>query len=160
MTEQEIIERLKANKEMGTIYFLLPEPVKDYLLKHKEEKDRFLVFDQAFKEWKLNKDGISCLDTFLYALSDFKPHWEEFVVEDGGFFLAEGSNYLWWQWCRFLEKNDDKYNAFGGWLHPDDDDWCMTPMCYIDNQLCTYCNRDKTTKPAIPIKIRFWRFKE
>lgn len=96
----------------------------------------------------------------LREVKVFEPHWEEFNIEDGGFFLAEGSNYLWWQWCRFLDMNGEKYNAFGGWLHPDDDDWCMIPMCYIDNQLCTYCDRDKTTKPAIPIKIRFWRYQE
>ena len=96
----------------------------------------------------------------LREVQVYEPHWEEFDVIDGYFTSQElEADYPYYDYIRFLNESK-KHNAFGGWLHTNDNDWCMIPMCYIDNQLCTYCNRDKKTTPAIPTKIRFWRFKE
>ena len=80
------------------------------------------------------------------------------VEEDGTFRLPVGRGY-WWGWAAALERHGCCDVLFGGWLFVDCDGskcWSSEYMSRNDQgQLFSGMGGDR--KPAVPVKIRFWR---
>lgn len=175
MTEQEIIAYLKENKNKGTVFAFMPSEVQEWCRKHCNEEIFYIFGDD--NRWPTYKATINCYSHNVYSLAEdyeskaeFKPHWEEFDINSDGYFIEEESNewrqppveFKWWKWQNFLTKHSDKYNAFGGWLF-NDNIWCTDPQIINEEDVaCVYdfASKDDICKPAIPTRIRFWRYKE
>ena len=176
MTEQEIINYLKENKSKGIAFAFMPEEVQKWA---KENSRELCCYNQPIEsteyEWmrdgsykQINQDG-------LYALPDEfeekKPSgWVEFEINERGQFIVNLKTryYLnWFEWWRLLEKSMDYnycFTAFGGWQYKDSFIWTTEPQVQVgrgNNYSSCYCEKeqgeDYTVKPAIPVKIRFWK---
>lgn len=81
------------------------------------------------------------------------------VEEDGTFRLPVGRYGYWWGWAAALERHGHCDLLFGGWLFVDCDgskSWSSKYMSRNDQgQLFSGIDGDR--KPAVPVKIRFWR---
>ena len=86
--------------------------------------------------------------------------WIELDVEEDGIFRLPGGRYgYWWGWAAALERHGQCDLLFGGWLFVDGDGsecWSSKYMSRNDQgQLFSGIDGDR--KPAVPVKIRFWR---
>lgn len=164
MTEQKILDYLKKNRKKGVAHGFMPEDVQIWCWTHKDEP----IFNLYVSDgWSKGRTGITCCDTSIYCLPEdykikpkFKPHWEEFNIEDGVFrFNDEGYHY--WEVEKFLSDYVGYFNAFGGWLYSGGGFWSTNTMIHSGcNLVDRTCDTTKDITPAIPTKIRFWRFKE
>lgn len=174
MTELEIIEYLKQNKEKGTAFIFMPQEVRRWCDDHRLDKQIFMRYIGA---WIV----LTYVDSFdardVYALSEdyeqkaqFEPHWEEFEINKDGMFLIDEdtekgifyAHMYWFEWERFLSQNP-RYNNFGGWLYVDSEKkptWYTSPRIDVGGLDFTYAPIDVESKPAYPTKIRFWRYAE
>lgn len=165
MTEQEIIIRLKRNRYEGVSYKFLPIEVQDYVWNTPNRIREGLEELNAEGEWvrvNTEKDFVSSNSVFSIYPDYSLPKnggWVEFSIKDGVFYDAElGICYKWYEWPCFIAKNTS-YEAFGGWQYEGDSGWFMAPcLTKGDKQYCNYMV-DENCKPAIPIKIRFWKEK-
>ena len=163
MTEQEIIQYLKENRNKGIAFAFVPEDVKNWCEKHKTER----IFD-CFQDgnWDTKTCIALCLNS-VYALSDdyepeklFRPHWEELNIENGVFRFND-DGYHYWEVEKFLSDYVGYFNAFGGWLYSGGGFWSTNAMIHSGCNLVVKVVGDvRDVTPAIPTKIRFWRFKE
>ena len=167
MTEQEIIEYLKQNREKGVAFAFMPEEVKHWCGFHSPLKI-FKIYDGVWLgPWiirSFNASNIYCLSEDYQPEPEFKPHWEEFEVDEDGCFHDDGDlPCKWYRWFDFLNVNADKYNGFGGWLYVGTDvepTWYMTPRIDVGGKTFVWAEADLEAKPAMPMKIRFWRYAE
>lgn len=171
MTEQEIIEYLKENRNKGVACRFMPNEVHKWCKKHRAEKI-FLLLTEKYGWTK--PISFICSDVSVYALPDsyeinpkFKPYWEEFYINEKGSFVYKDKEYLWLETDDFLKDNKDEFNNFGGWcfINSKDDDLIWTtdkPLINKWNEFTTTCTNSehKEMKSIIPIKISFWRIKE
>lgn len=169
MTEQEIISCLKENRKKGVAFAFMPSEVQEWCAKHFSERI-FYIVDEG--KWGCKETSIMCSPDSLYCLDadyepepQFKPHYEEFDVNENGFFhIMKGSDliyYHWFNWQRFIEENFDNYNNFGGWLY--DKLWSTNVLIMTDidkREMSEYSGKDKTVVPVTPTKIKFWRYRE
>lgn len=186
MTENEIVQYLKENKNKGVMFTFMPKEVREWCFHKKEYHSDFLVY-------KLNRGWVEVSDDFLlnagYVIAlpeDFKLRekpesgWVEFEInQTSKDFLVEvekencndcNEYYCWFEVERFLRDsvdNDRGYTAFGGWQYPNSSYWSTYPQVKTgrgDNYSSYYCEReqgeDYEINPAIPVKIRFWREKK
>lgn len=178
MTEQEIIEYLKENKNKGVAFGFMPEEVQIWAKNNSRE---LCVYCQPIEsteyEWMRSGSEKQWYLDHLYALpEDFKlkekleeSGWVEFEIDPTSKdFLVDvekencndcNEYYYWFEVERFLRDsvdNDRKYTTFGGWQYKDNKGWFTTPQVEIDNGYISnnYCLE---AKPAIPVKIRFWK---
>ena len=183
MTEEEIVQYLKMNKNIGIVFKFMPEEVKNWSSKHSE---KLCWYDVDC--WINGRTEKRLYDDKIYALSeDFKMEeklqgeWVEFGIKKNGRFTAFdvddndhqiSFSFGWHQWSEFIDCSYEHalgYTAFGGWQYADSNTWFMTPKLRIiqDNSI-SYKDSDAvgnypTTpsalecKPAIPVKIRFWK---
>ena len=185
MTEQEIIDYLKNNKKEGRILAFMPEEVKEWCEKHREE-----LFVWRSHRWSVFEDAVNiCTSDAVTLPDDYKVkeepeggEWVEFDIDKNGDFdvcgIANDKNstitYNWTQWNKPIRDNASKNFingccAFGGWQYAKSNTWFMTPrlkfiiansISYKDNDaLADCCTTPSACKcePAIPVKIRFWR---
>lgn len=187
MTEQEIVSYLKENRTNGVAFGFMPVEVGDWIKANRKKlMGKLICFSDTFGWGAVNTDKpILSLD-YIFALpEDFKPEekpqesgWIEFEIDQKSrdfLVKAETENpndcdeyYCWFEVERFLRdsvENDRRYTAFGGWQYDDGSKvcktWHMQPMIFseVENKLVNLClcEEQEKTKPAIPIKIRFWR---
>lgn len=167
MTEQEIINVLKENKKKGVAYLFLPLDVKDWISDNFNNSD--LVYLDSMGDWELYKDAdFDDYDNIVFALPDDykeepKGEWVEFDIDEKGnfhCFIDNDMHYFFWaNWNVFLTEADSSgYTAFGGWQYKDSKNWYQYPILLKDNgQVMLGSDDSDDVKPAIPIKIRFWR---
>lgn len=119
----------------------------------------------TFRRWEKFKN-ISCSIDSLYCLPEdyksepgFKPDWQEFDIDEDGYFKFEGKKYYYREDARFETENRDRFKGFGGWFF--DTIWRVTPRVIADDGtiLKTFAP-DTAVSPTIPTKIKFWRYKE
>ena len=185
MTENEIIQILKDNKEKGIAFGFLPDEVIQFALKHKEnlkfhDSEGFWIDTECqHKEgYEISIHEIVCLTEDFELKKKSEGECVEFEIShQGSFFLQYKNKYgsdcsyhfHWSQWEEFLSycwNYDLPYNAFGGWLYDKTGDWVLSPQVgLIDDSgrapfiLNSYTYRYEKERiiPVFPIKIRFWR---
>lgn len=179
MTEQEIIDYLKNNKNEGRIISFMPEEVKRWCEEHIKE----LLVWQSHRWYKFDAVDI-CTDDAVTLPDDYKVEkeskggWVEFEIDDDGDFCYTVESergeyhktfYPWYSWQKFLDESTedgDKFTAFGGWQYPNSSYWSTYPQVKTgrgDNYSSYYCEKERgedyPAYPAIPVKIRFWKEK-
>ena len=176
MTEQEIVNYLKENKNKGIAYLFMFEDVKDWIQKHRNDnKLMILTEDGDFIDGGI-KPCYGIIATDVFALPDdyevkqeSKGVWIEFEIDDKGdfaFYLSKirKKDFHWYEWQRFLfecyENNHQCFTAFGGWQYKNCKAWYTYPMILLgDDRYASSVFKEEASdaKPAIPVKIRFWR---
>lgn len=174
MTEEEIIQYLKMNKQIGIVFKFMPEEVKEWCRKYSEKLcwyDANCWSNGGFEK-RLYDDKVYALpeDYEIEKKEKSQSGWVEFEVRDGIFcFLYEVDKQKysicldWWQWQDFLKEskeNDWNFTAFGGWQYENDSRWYLAPAIQLnDGKLWnSYVIEDYgEAKPVIPVKIRFWK---
>lgn len=181
MTEQEIINYLKENKNKGVAFGFMPEDVQDWVQSHHRECV-YLNADGMWEETTRHTSDIKdiwasdiCALAESYLLSKKGGEWVEFEIDKDGLFRVVYEDdeqyacyYDWFYWQLVLVKSKEiedrnRITAFGGWQYNNaSDEWYMTPKVDSYNHNChCYCSQykgsEKNIIPAIPIKIRFWR---
>ena len=121
--------------------------------------------------WGSKQIKICCLNSSVYALDydyelkpEFVPHWEEFDINENGYFYYEGKEYYYRDDVAFEKRYSDTFKGFGGWLFKDRI-WCTNPQVKThvdieDGSVSDFVSKDDICEPLIPSKIRFWRYKE
>ena len=180
MTEQEIIDFLKKNKEMGIAFAFMPDEVQEWCYTNNGK----VIFFHISKinhdgEWADHSDNDVIFEpTDIVALPDSfqmfkeqKDGWIEFNINSSGFFSCAIQGYFgtyhWSEWYKCLSffscgKEDFRLTAFGGWQYKEHSEfWYTSPQMLTDVQkgcISSICDgRFNDCKPLIPIKIRFWR---
>ena len=118
MTEQEIINYLKENKNKGVIYLFMPKEVQNWLcINYKNPK---LLYLTQKGEWKSffkffndhnNVVGFSLSDDYE-AKEKSKGGWVEFEIDDDGFFYPymgedDDSSYMWCHYIELMANDND-----------------------------------------------------
>ena len=177
MTEQEIVLYLKENKTSGIAVGFLPEEVRAWV--YITPISIFMFFDG--KGWiksektVIRDNDIICLpDNYELKKIEKSGEWIEFDINKNGDFeiggIANDKNstviYNWSQWNKPIRDNASKNFingccGFGGYLYAGCNDWFMTPRIFYNNRLLDHYQKieidGKMVKPAIPVKIRFWK---
>lgn len=161
MTENEIISYLKENKNKGVAFDFMPSEVKDWCMARQGEP----IFNVYFADgWDNTKTGINCCYAGIYALTDdyepkheFKPDWQDFDIDEDGYFQFDGKKYFYRDDARFETENRDKFKGFGGMLF--DEVWKLVPRVVDERGFAweVYKLNEKVC-PVTPTKIRFWRY--
>lgn len=169
MTEQEVIEYLKENKNKGIALLFVPEDVLDWI--NNNYSNPKLLYLAPNGRWeKFSETDFDDYDNVVFALPDYyelpqKPsgEWVEFEIDQRGNFHCFKDNdmhyFFWTNWGIFLKAFSDEYTAFGGWKFKDCEAWYITPQVFLDDHhvIVTFKGEGNSVKPAIPCKIRFWR---
>lgn len=171
MTEQEIVNCLKENKSKGVAFCFMLDDVWDWVRDHLGEPK--LLYLNPRGEWDSLEDiDFDDFDNVVFTLDDDyelpqKPsggEWVEFEIDQRGnfhCFLNGDMHYFFWaNWNAFLaEAHSFGYTAFGGWRYADNEHWFTSPVTVtVDGGY--YAGFNDYDKPAIPVKIRFWRVKK
>lgn len=161
MTEKEIIQYLKDNKKNGVVYAFMPEDVKNWIQQNCFNKElliwrnndwEVLLGDETFDEDRL----IALPENFKI---ETEIEYEDFDIDEDGYFTVDGFHYLWCCWQDFLMDYSPRYINFGGYQYAECDDWFMSPrIFYNDRFLELYQNVEKI-KSILPIKMRFFKRK-
>lgn len=169
MDENEIIEYLKDNRGKGVMFAFMPEAVRRWCHEH-EDEPVFCFY--SVNSW--SEEGVRsfynevsyCLVKNYAPRRDFDGFFEEFEIDDLGYFFYKGHKYYYREDAKFETEHSDKYKGFGGWLYemPNCDTekcqmWTMAPQIVVGKYLYTWTERDEDCGPAIPKKIRFWRYR-
>lgn len=176
MTENEIINHLKENKNKGIAIGFLPKEVREWV--YIPPISIFRFFDG--KEWiKLEKpfirdNDIICLpDNYELKKIEKTGEWIDFDINKNGDFEISGIEndknitiiYNWSHWDKPIRDNASKNFingccAFGGWQYENDSRWYLAPAIQLnDGKLWNsyVIEESGEATPAIPTKIRFWR---
>lgn len=169
MTEQEIVNILKENKKKGVADLFLPGEVSDWIAENLNNSN--LLYLDSMGNWRYFKDAdFDDYDNVVFALPDMfalppktQTGWVEFDIDQKGNFHCFMDNdmyyFFWANWNVFLTKAYSfGYTAFGGWQYESNGYW-LTESQVIGKEglLTTLTDYNEDCKPAIPIKIRFWR---
>lgn len=175
MTEQEIIDFLKKNKEMGIAFVFMPEEVQAWAITNPQE---ILVYSRRIgqekgtwerrggSDYPLHYDSIYALPDSFQLKQEQKSGWFEYEIDKNGNFYSadaddkDGRYYHWSEWNTCLANNKDNLIAFGGWQYKDDKRWYLAPVVKLqDDELWDsyVIEENGEAIPAIPIKIRFLR---
>lgn len=159
MTEQEIIEYLKENRLIGVAFKFIPSEVKEWVIEN--YKNLKLLYLTAGGRWGFShQTDFSDYANLVFALNDDyelpkepSGEWVVFEIDkDGEYHLCSDEHYHWSEWNNTLRENycnsSFRLTAFGGWQYDDGGCWHTCP---------TFKHSDEGDKPAIPIRIRFWR---
>ena len=124
-------------------------------------KDKYCVLAFRPNNWKIKEENNE---------QEKQGEWIEFEIDEDGFFNAddcgdsdeEGSfNFQWHQWSEFLNYSYGekwRFTAFGGWKYRDCEAWYMFPQMFSDDHYVNVAFKgEDNIKPAVPVKIRFWR---
>ena len=179
MTENEIIQILKDNKEKGIGYRFLPEEVQKWIYDN-FYKDYLVYFNYQGKWVSIDETNLintSNYQNHIFSLSeDFKlkeelqGEWVEFKINKIGRFTDYNVDdddhqisfsFGWHQWSEFLEcsyEHGFDYTTFGGWQYESNGYWLTEPQVIgKEGLLTTLTDYNEDCRPAIPTKIRFWR---
>lgn len=168
MTEQEIIDFLKKNKETGIAFAFMPEEVQDWV-NDSSRKIVYLIFKGGLWEdlpieATANEEDVFALPDSFQIKQELQGGWVEFEIKDGEFFIKYENDlvrYHWSEWNYVLVNSchyKEKFTTFGGWQYKDCDGWFTSPQIENENGYQeNHFSNDGECKPAIPTKIRFWR---
>lgn len=172
MTEQEIVSYLKENKTKGIAFAFMPEEVRDWV-NDASRKIVYLIFKSGLweelpVEATANEEDVFALPDSFQIKQEPQSGWVEFEIKSE-VFDYDDRVFDWWDWGCFLNYckgyNTDDFTAFGGWQYEGSESWFMTPrLAVISPNLTIYQDNynpnnyaECECKPAIPIRIRFWR---
>jgi hypothetical protein len=102
---------------------------------------------------------------FIEYKQEKKGEWVEFDIDQNGnfrCFIDDDMHYFFWaNWNAFITEADSSgYTAPGGWQYENDNRWYLAPAIKLNTDNCywnSYTSEKEEVKPAIPVKIRFWR---
>ena len=174
MTEEEIVQYLKMNKNIGIVFKFMPEEVKNWSSKHSEKLCWYDVdcWINGGTEKRLYDDKIYALSEDFKMEENLKGEWIEFEIDEDGYFcyIAESERdehckfyYSWWSWQKFLDDNRENlrvFTAFGGWQYEGSERWYLAPAVKLKdgdywNSYVIEVSGEAT--PVKPVKIRFWK---
>lgn len=159
MTEKEIIQYLKDNKTKGIAFGFMPDEIQDWC----RHNQKYLFFGSIEGIWKSVKKHPEVLYKYsvICILTDLEIEYEDFEIDDEGYFNFNDDNYFWCCWNEFLHDYKDEFVGFGGYQYTDCDDWFMSPRILYNDRLLEHYKKmemdGKKVKPIIPIKIRFFK---
>lgn len=167
MNEQEIISCLKENRKKGVGFAFMPSEVQEWCRQHCSEKI-FRILDEG--EWPVKEtpimcrpDSIYCVDADYEPKPEFKPDWQEFDIEENGYFYYEGKEYYYRDDVTFERRNSDTFKGFGGWLYDNGNGrkFWTTFLHVIDKNgvFTRVVEPDVDVRPIYPTKIRFWKYR-
>ena len=176
MTEQEVVNILKENKTKGIAFNFMPKEVRDWccnrpnyfndFLQYKNgawrDEYRFVNPSKDLKEMALEEIIILALPDSFRIQQEKNGEWVEFDIDQKGnfhcFMNGDMHYFFWANWNAFLtEAHSFGYTAFGGWQYEEDGEWFTSPQMATEGSYTTMVTYDEYCKPAIPVKIRFWR---
>ena len=168
MTEEEIIQYLKMNKNIGIVFKFMPEEVKEWCRKYSKKLYWYDVdcWSNGGFEKRLYDDKIYALPEDFQIKKEQKGEWVEFEIEDSCFAYSHsvGTSHLfdWFDWGFFLKASKMQgwgFTAFGGWQYEDSKRWYLTPAVKLHGDLWnSYVIEEiEDATPIIPVKIRFWK---
>ena len=175
MTEKEVVDYLKENRTKGVAYAFMPEEVKNFC--RETNSSKFIGYQnikgwiRVSQEYDFKGDDIIALPKDFELKEKPKGGWVEIDIEDDGKFRIDDEEersaparetYNWFDWQDFLKDSRfyrRDFTAFGGWQYKNCKAWFLQPML---SQEDTYIHSEfegetYDCKPAIPVKIRFWR---
>ena len=166
MTEQEIVDYLKYNRNKGVAFGFMPREVRQYITSNFKN----LLFLNGENQWVKTLERQECWSNMIFALpEDFElppePQggWEEYEIKDGRFYEeTHGLFYAWHEWSKCMSDNP-RFTAFGGWQYPNCEAWYMNPKILLSDAIDTHYadvlfqGESAECMPAIPCKIRFWK---
>ena len=176
MKEQEIVDYLKENRTRGVAFGFMPNEVKEWV-ETSSIYTPYLIFNGEWKDLAAN-ETVNDKDIIALPGCYFAKQggWVEFVINDKGKFSfippdvngLDGVIESWWNWQQFLTISSNfnlGFTAFGGWqysdTYADKDIWYLYPQIYkesIAQRYASYFGKDTDdVKPAIPVRIRFWK---
>lgn len=172
MTENEIINNLKENKNKGIAIGFLPKEVREWVYIPPISIFRFFDGKEWIKSEKpfIRDNDIICLpDNYELKKLEKTGEWIDFEIDENGCYriLDTDMRFHWSEWNKPLwiyEKDENRswyLTDFGGYLYAGCNDWFMTPRIFYNNRLLDHYQKieidGKIVKPAIPVKIRFWK---
>jgi hypothetical protein len=163
MTEKEIIQYLKDNRIKGVAFGFMPEDVRIWC--HNNRKSLLIgsirgTWESVFKQSEsLNKFVIVCLPEDFRLEVETEIEYEDFDIDEDGYFTVDGFHYLWCCWQDFLMEYSPRYINFGGWQYDGCDDWFMNPHIFYNDRLLEHYQNVEKIKSILPIKIRFFKRK-
>lgn len=176
MTEEEIVQYLKMNKNIGIVFKFMPEEVRELVYITPISIFRFFDGKEWIKSEKpfIRDNDIICLpDNYELKKIEKTGEWVEFEIDEGGDFgyLAKSekndryksSYYSWDSWQKFLEDsrlNERGFTTFGGWQYEDSKRWYLAPAVKLqDGKMWNsyVIEESGEATPVIPVKIRFWK---
>ncbi len=162
MTEQEIINALKENKNEGKVLSFMPEDIQKWCEEHKKK----LLVWQSNSWYKFDADDI-CTDDAVTLPDDYKVkqeqtgEWIVCEIKKNDCFFINGHYYHWSEWNTCLTQNHDWLKAFGGWKFKEYKSWHVDPILEVVTEKETFPVTSyvplEEVKPLTPEKIRFWR---
>lgn len=175
MTEQEIINILKENKDKGIAYLFLPEEVWNWI--EENFNDQKLMYLKPNGRWEFfSETDFDDYDNVIFALPDDyevkrepKGEWVEFEIDDLIFSYFPNrkedarSAYFWFEYDSFLKDSlnwQRGFTAFGGWQYEDSKRWYLAPAVKLqDGKMWNsyIIEESGEATPVIPVKIRFWK---
>lgn len=178
MTEEEIVDVLKANLEEGVAFHFLADEIQDWVKKHIHKVVIFNGTDgNKAEHWVnvINRIAPLTEHSVVALRDDYKlkgGKWVDFDIDEEGFFKVSNRYntsipFRWFEWREVLKKFPELTN-FGGYMYGKGT-WSLYPrvlntapsVIFIsssDNHITSsyYDENSKLMKPAIPKKIRFW----
>lgn len=180
MTEHEIINYLKENKNNGIAFHFMPEDVRIWCLSSINYQkllqfngDNWDSTDDVFAGYKVDKTKVFSLPENFELKQKTKCRWVEFAIDKNGDFEISGIEndknitivYNWTQWNKPIRDNASKNFvngccSFGGWQYEDSKRWYLAPAVKLqdgkmwNSYIIEECGE---ATPVIPVKIRFWR---
>lgn len=174
MTEQEIVDFLKNNREKGIPYDFCPDEVQSWIDIHWEV---LLEYSSRYKCWNshidndatVSSNGIYCLPDDYNLVAEIKDGWVEIAIDNSGMIdYREGTRRLRFYYLNYIDiiqLGRCGFIHFGGFQYEEDGIWYMNQQLFIDGimkkteKYCDSCGSRPILpiKPLFPIKIRFWR---
>ena len=170
MTEEEIIQYLKMNKQIGIVFKFMPEEVKNWSSKHSENLCWYDVncWSNGGFEKRLYDDKIYALSEDYNIQPNKNSKWVDFDIDENGCYriLDTDMRFHWSEWNKPLwvygkDENRSWYlTAFGGWQYADSKRWYLAPAVKLkdgDYWNSYVVEESGEATPFIPVKIRFWK---
>jgi hypothetical protein len=171
MTEQEIVNVLKENKNKGIAYLFLSEDVWEWIGENFNNPK--LLYLAPNGKWELfSETDFDDYDNVVLALPDdyevkqeSKGEWVEFEIDQKGnfhcFMNGDMHYFFWANWNAFLTEADSSgYTTFGGWQYEGSKRWYLAPAVKLqDGEMWNsyVIEQSGEATPVAPVKIRFWR---
>lgn len=171
MTEEEIIQYLKMNKNIGIVFKFMPEEVKEWCRKY-SKKLYWYDMDTLVDCWSNGGFEKRLYDDKVYTLSEdfkmeenLKGEWVEFKIENFYFtvnYTGSMNRYFWTDYGKMLMESfccGWGYTTFGGWQYEDSKRWYLAPAVKLHDDLWNsyVIEESGDATPVIPVKIRFWK---
>jgi hypothetical protein len=172
MTEEEIVQYLKTNRNIGVAFRFMPEEVRRWCNENTFDVEYYSSLDGWKKihnpELLFTPTDIVCLpEDCEQKKKRLKTGWAEFNIIDGFIEIKNPDKnsiekFAWYDWQGFLtfcRVYELPYVNFGGFQYALCKTWFMSPQ--IDNSKGYQNDHNdivdgECSIPAIPSRVRFW----